>query len=121
MNWCKAYDTGRNCPEDDTIKTEKTCKLAANALSLKYATSVRGTHYAAGCFWIQGAAFFNRIVDPSLTYHERFLRSGGVCFNRSTVTLILLAPKNLNIVFIYMHRNQLWAVLYVYSYYWQLG
>ena len=40
--------------------------------------------YAAGCMSIQQGAFFNKIVDPALTFPKRLLYSGGVCLNRGT-------------------------------------
>ena len=72
---------GRNCPNTEIITTEEGCKQAAKELGLSYSGVVDAASYAAGCFSIQEGVFFNKLVDPSSTYPERFLFSGGVCLN----------------------------------------
>ena len=83
VNWCRKLLKGHNCPIDELITTEKGCKQAASVLGLSYSGIVSAASYAAGCFSIQEDAFFNKISDPSLTYPERFLLSGGICLNKS--------------------------------------
>ena len=80
--WCYQKPKGHNCPFHETIKTEEGCKLAADTLGLSYSGSVGAANYAAGCFSIQQDAFFNQIVNPSSTYPDRFLFSGGICLYR---------------------------------------
>ena len=80
-NWCRMISKGRNCPNTEIITTEKGCKQAAEELGLSYSGVVDAASYAAGCFSIQEGVFFNKLVDPSSTYPERFLFSGGVCLN----------------------------------------
>ena len=80
--WCYQKPKGHNCPTNEIITTEEGCKMAAETLGLSYSGTVGAANYAAGCFSIQQGAFSNQIVDPSSTYPERFLFSGGICLYR---------------------------------------
>ena len=96
--WCYQKPKGHNCPIDAIITTEEGCKLAAGALGLFYSGTVAAANYAAGCFSIQQGAFFNQIVDPSSTYPERFLFSGGICLYRGNsnfhfICVVLKCPR----------------------------
>ena len=64
--------------------SEENCKLASKELNLNYYGAENSANYAAGCMSIQEGAFFNKIVDPSLTFPEKLLFSGGVCLNKGT-------------------------------------
>ena len=97
-NWCRKLLKGNNCPSNEFVTTEEGCKQAALALGLSYSGIVEAASYAAGCFSIQNDAFCNKISDPSLTYPERFLLSGGICLNRSRhcIVFILVITKYLS-------------------------
>ena len=72
---------GENCPTDQIIDKEDTCKVAANDLGLSYVRAESNIYCPAGCHWSSSNSdvAFNLLTDPSETYSEYFGVKGGLC------------------------------------------
>ena len=71
---------GKNCPVEQVIEKEKECLKALTALDLDPRNlKVNKDGRPAGCYWLKGKGFFNKITDPNLTEPEEFGNRAGVC------------------------------------------
>ena len=71
---------GKNCPVEQVIEKEKECLKALTALDLDPRNlKVNKDGRPAGCYWLKGKGFFNKITDPNLTEPEEFGDRAGVC------------------------------------------
>ena len=71
-----------NCPDDEIITKESTCKVASSVLGLKFSNSRTNHDAPAGCYWrFEGFSYFNKITDPTKTNPDEFYHKGGVCIN----------------------------------------
>ena len=71
---------GKNCPVEQVIEREKECLKALTALDLDPRNlKVNKNGRPAGCYWLKGKGFFNKITDPNLTEPAEFGDRAGVC------------------------------------------
>ena len=88
------------CIDSDVVAeyytdTEKDCLKALTALDID-PTNLKVNKYGrpAGCYWLKGKGFFNKITDPNLTEPEEFGDRAGICKKpgKCSIYLRLLIP-----------------------------
>ena len=71
---------GENCPDDQIIDTQNSCKDAAADLGLSYGFSLYSKSIPAGCYWqSKESVNFNPLIVSSETIPSQFGPRGGLC------------------------------------------
>ena len=68
---------GQDCTVNSIVYTESECKKAATQLQLTYDTARRDPYSPAGCYRRYDTAYFNQIINPSLTDPSTI--KAGIC------------------------------------------
>ena len=77
---------GEHCPLPLMVKTEDECKIASQAVSVRYNKAIRRNNRPAGCYWGNTRSgdrpsYFNRILEPGVIQLD-VSHVGGICKKR---------------------------------------